>query len=196
MAPEKPPDPVAVAIETAGILERLGIAYLAAGSLASSAHGEPRSTLGIDIVADVRADHVPEILRSFGTDYYVDEDAIREALRSGSSFNLVHLSTAVKVDIFVAGDDPFDAERLARRQRLVMWPDPPREVYVDRAEYIVLRKLEWYRRGGEVSDRQWRDSVGVLRLQGDRLDTALLEHWAGRLGVTDLLQRARSEARG
>jgi hypothetical protein len=194
MAPDRPPDPVAVAITAAEIFERLGIPYFAGGSLASSIHGEPRSTLDVDFVADLRAEHVPALITAFGTDFYVSDTAIREALARGTSFNAIHLPTAVKVDVFLSGDDPFNQERLARRERARLWADPPREVYVDRAEHIVLRKLEWYRRGGEVSDRQWRDVLGVLHVQRGRLDEGRLDAWAERLHVADLLERARREA--
>ena len=194
MAPDRPPDPVAVAIATTELLERLGIAHFADGSLASSIHGEPRSTVDIDLVADVTPDHVLALTAAFGEDFYVSEDAIREALRLGTSFNAIHLATAVKVDVFMVGNDPFNPERLAHRERARLLADPPHDVYVDRAEHIVLRKLEWYRRGGDISERQWRDVLGVLRVKRGQLDEARLDTWAARLGVADLLERARRDA--
>lgn len=165
-----------------------------AGSLASSVHGEPRSTNGVDIVADMEAQHVTPLLAALGDRYYVSADAAQEAVRQEAAFNVIHLGTAVKVDVFVAGRDPFDAERLTRRERVRLGSDEPGELWVDTAEYTVLRKLEWYRRGGEISDRQWRDVVGILRAQGSRLDRERLDVWASRLGVGDLLERAQREA--
>ena len=195
MAPDRPPDPVAVALTAAGVFERLGIVYFASGSLASSIHGEPRSTEDIDFVADLKPAQVGPLLHALTTEeFYVSEEAMREALRFTTSFNAIHRPTAVKVDIFVAGDDAFDAERLARRERARIWADPPGEAYLDTAEHIVLRKLEWYRRGSEVSDRQWRDVLGVLHVKGKQLDAARLDTWARRLGVADLLERARQQA--
>ena len=193
MGPDRPPDPVQVALAVAAVFEQLGIPYFAGGSLASSIHGEPRSTVDIDFVADLKAAHIAPLLGALAGTFYVSEEAMREALRYGTSFNAIHLPTAVKVDVFVAGRDAFNAERLAHRRRERLWNDPPGELFVDRAEHIVLRKLEWYRRG-EVSDHQWRDVLGVLKVKGEQLDAARLNTWAERLGVADLLERAREQA--
>ena len=111
---------------------------------------------------------------------------MRGTVAAGESFNAVHFASAIKVDFFVAGDDPFEAERLQRRERIEM---PNGAVYVDTAEHTMLRKLEWYRRGGEVSERQWRDVQAIARVQGDRLDREHLRLWATRLDVLDLLER-------
>jgi hypothetical protein len=194
MAPDRQPDPVAVALAVARVFDQLGIRYVVGGSLASALHGEPRSTLDVDFVADVRPEHMEALVAALAPGFYVSDTAMRDALHAGGSFNAIHLVTAVKVDVFPVGDDAFDAERIARRRRAVVWADPPAELYVDAAEYTVLRKLEWYRRGGEVSERQWRDVVGVLRVRKGSLDAALLDRWARRLGVADLLGRARATA--
>jgi hypothetical protein len=194
MTPDRQPDPIGLALAVAGILERLGIPYLVGGSLASSIHGEPRSTNDVDFVADVRPNHLAPLRDALLEEFYLSEEGMREALQFGTSFNAIHLPTALKVDVFIAGADRFNAERLACRQRVLVRADPPGELFMDTAEHSVLRKLEWYRRGGEVSDRQWRDVLGVLRAQGDQLDGARLDTWARRLGVADLLERARGEA--
>jgi hypothetical protein len=194
MAPDRDPDPIALALVVTGILERLGVPHLVGGSLASSIHGELRSTNDVDVVADLRDDQVAPLLAALQPDFYVTEEAMREALRLGTSFNAIHLPTGVKVDVFVAGGDSFNAERIAARQRVRVRADPPGDLFVDTAEHTVLRKLEWYRRGGEVSERQWRDVLGVLHAQHGQLDVARLDAWAERLGVADLLARAREQA--
>jgi len=179
-------DPIEIATDTGARLDALGVAWVIGGSIASSVHGEPRSTQDVDMVVALLVRHVTPFARAMGPDYYVDADALRLAVTTGGSFNAVHFASAIKVDFFVASDDPFEAERLERRQRIEM---PNGALYVDTAEHTLLRKLEWYRRGGEVSERQWRDVQAIARIQGDLLDLEHLRLWASRLGVLDLLQR-------
>lgn len=195
MTPGSFPDPVAVAVAVADRLAKLNIHYLIGGSFASSLHGEPRSTNDIDFVVDMNASTARRFAESLGADFYVDADVAVEAARTGGSFNLVHIATAIKVDLFVAGSDPFDRERLRRRQFVRLeTAGSSTMLHVDSAEDIVLRKLEWFRRGGEVSERQWRDVIAVLGAQR-QLDLAHLERWANQLGVADLLARAFAEAK-
>lgn len=190
MAPGALPDPVAVAVIVGRQLETLGVPYVVGGSLASSLHGEPRSTNDVDIVADVDQATARLFVESLGGDFYADALAATEAVRTGGSFNVVHIESAVKVDIFVAAADPLDRERLRRRRRiLVNALDEQATLYVDTAEDVVLRKLEWYRRGGETSERQWRDVLAVIRVQ-QHLNDGYLRAWADRLGIADLLVRA------
>jgi hypothetical protein len=178
------------------VLEGLGVRYLIGGSLASSVHGETRSTNDVDVRVDFHSEHVEPFVEAIRGDYYVSESAVRAAVESGYHFNMIHTNAAVKVDLFLAGSDPFDLERLDARQPLQLPTEPETRVYVDTAEHSVLRKLEWFRRGGEVSERQWRDVVAILRIQGSRLDRPRLGMWAPRLGVADLLDRAFQEAAG
>jgi hypothetical protein len=193
MPPEGLPDPLRVALAVAAIFERLGVPYVTAGSFASSLHGEPRSTDDVDMVADLRPAQAHPLTAALGPEWYVSIEAVRDAIGHGTSFNAIHLPTGVKVDVFVVGTDPFDAQRVARARVVRVGAEPGAELRVDTAEYTVLRKLEWFRRGGEISDRQWRDVVGIIRTQGARLDRAELAAWAGRLGVSDLLAQALDE---
>lgn len=183
-------DPVAIAIDAGARLDALGVPWVTAGSIASSLHGEPRSTMDVDMVIGLRSQDMEALAKALGNDYYVDVDAMRAAVKSASSFNAVHLASTIKVDFFVTGDDPFEAERLASRLPVEM---PAGVLYVDTAEHTLLRKLEWYRRGGEISERQWRDVQAIARIQGDRLDREQLRRWSGILGVTDLLERVLNE---
>ncbi len=194
MAPDGLPDPLRVALAITGILERLGVRYVTAGSLASSVHGEPRSTDDVDLVADLRAAHATPLVTALRGEWYVSEETVRDAIARGASFNAIHLASGVKVDVFVVGEDAFDAHRVARGRTVRVRAEPGAVLRVDTAEYTVLRKLEWFRRGSETFDRQWRDVVGILRAQGAGLDRGELATWGERLGVSDLLARATAEA--
>jgi hypothetical protein len=118
---------------------------------------------------------------------------MRDAIRRHSSFNVIHLETMFKVDLFVAKPRPFDRSQLARRQLHVLSEDPECHAYITSAEDIVLSKLEWYQMSSGVSDRQWRDVLGVLKVQGERLDHTYMHRMATELGVSDLLERALRE---
>jgi hypothetical protein len=187
-------EPIEVTLAVAAVLERMGIEYLVGGSLATSLHGLPRSTLDVDIVADLRVSHLGGFVAALQADFFVDSDMVRDAIRRRSTFNILHLATMFKVDIFVVGADDLLATELARKERMRVREEPPAMVFVASAEDMVLQKLLWYRAGGEISDRQWGDVVGVLKTQGPRLDLAYLRLWAARKEITDLLERVLAEA--
>ena len=143
------------------------------------------------MVVDMHQADIDRFIHAMGAECYVSRDAVVEAVSAGGSFNVIHIPTAVKVDIFVAGSDAFDRERLTRRIPVTFSDGDDRvALFVDTAENTILRKLEWYRRGGETSERQWRDVTAVVNTQASRLDQAHLRVWATQLGVEDLLARA------
>ena len=193
-ATELPSEPVRVLLEVAGILDRLGIEYLLGGSLASSVLGEPRATVDIDLAIVLPEASIPELVAALDPAFFVDPEAVRRAVQRGTSVNVLHRETMLKVDLFVLGDAPFDHEQLGRRVRVEVSPDSSQLVSLSSPEDLVLRKLAWYRAGGEVSDRQWRDVLGVLKVQRGRLDLAYLERWAHELGLADLVERALRES--
>ena len=179
-----------VTLDVINVLEQLKVPYLIGGSLASTLHGFSRTTLDSDLVADIRPEHVPMLVQQLGASYYISDTAMYDAIRHRSSFNLIHLTTMFKVDIFLPKARQFDRDQMRQRRQYVVATDPERTAYVASPEDTILAKLEWYRLGGEVSDRQWRDILGVIQIQGDRLDLRYLRQGAVGLGVADLLQRA------
>jgi hypothetical protein len=164
-------------------LEELGIAYMIGGSLASSAYGEPRLTNDIDIVADLKLEHVSGILSKFMPgEFYVDEVAVREALAGEGQFNIIHPSSGYKVDIFVCGQDKFGRSQIARRRRLEA-PDGEHAFFAS-PEDVILKKMQYFQIG--QSERQIRDIAGMLRVQGDQLDRDYIRRWASEMGLTEV----------
>ncbi|HLG19392.1 MAG TPA: hypothetical protein VI895_06195 [Bdellovibrionota bacterium] len=188
------PEVIQVALQVAQSFEQFKIPYFVVGSVASSILGEPRSTNDVDIVAQLSEVRAKEWIVWAEKDFYVSETAVIEAIRRHRAFNLVHFSTALKIDIYCAGDSAYEGEQLSRRRLVPVVKDAATSLVMSTPEDVVLNKLCWYRKGGEVSDRQWRDVIGVLKVQSDRLEFSYLGNWATNLAISDLLRKALAEA--
>jgi len=177
-------------------LEQLNVPYYIGGSIASSVYGISRATMDVDLVSELKSDHVKFLVQALQKDYFIDENMILDAIENKSSFNLIHLSTMIKIDVFISSGRMFDKTSFSRRKqdKLSEESDSVR-VFLCSAEDIILSKLEWYKSGGSVSDRQWNDILGVIKVQGELLDKKYLLKWAEELGVEDLLEKAFTEGK-
>jgi hypothetical protein len=175
-------------------LEELGIRYFAGGSVASSIHGIARYTQDVDIVADVKAGQAETLAAKLSVNFYADAGQIRDAIEHDRAFNLIHFSSGFKIDIFPLGEDMFHERELERSERKIWNADVEHtlEIRVASAEDTVLAKLRWYERGGQISDRQWTDVLGIAASR--TLDREYLRSWGPALGVADLLEKLLSEA--
>lgn len=187
-------DPIAFIRKLAGLLEPLEISYFVGGSVASSLWGESRYTEDIDLVIELSRSQVQPLVQAFLSQgsYYISEIAIEEAINSSDaskSFNVLDNETLEKADLFVLKDEPFAQSKMARR---VLWELPEGSIHLCSAEDIILQKLLWRR--GSQSEKQWRDVLGVLKVQGAFLDYGYLGEWAARLKVDDDLAQAFVEA--
>lgn len=190
----KIPDILEVTLKVVAALENLKIRYYVGGSLASSAFGVARSTLDVDIVAEMSLDQATALEHLLKNEFYVDADAIKRGIEEKSSFNLIHLESLLKVDVFVLKDEPFSQQAFSRRAEKPVSEEPEQKLYFPTPEDIILIKLDWYRCAGEALTQQWKDVLGVLKVQGERLDLNYLKLWAKELRIMDLLQKALEQA--
>jgi len=187
-------EPLLVVARLARTFEALAIRYVVGGSLASSLYGIPRATQDVDLVAEIELPQVEALANSIAGEFYVEAGMIRDAIQRRASFNVVHLATMFKADIFIPPGDPWSHQELSRaRGEQFDTPDGTVRIRFASAEDTLLHKLVWYRLGNEVSDRQWGDVLGVLKVQSGSLDRDYLELWARLLNVSDLLGRARQQ---
>jgi hypothetical protein len=171
-------------------LEELGIPYMVSGSAASSFHAFVRTTQDGDLVVALGPDAIEKFATAFAPEFYLDRASIRRAVQMGGSFNLIHLESSLKIDFFTLRERRFSQQEFARRQPRFLLKGSSVPAYVATAEDTILAKLEWFRTGGEVSENQWKDIIGILKIRAGGLDLAYLRKWARELQVEDLLDKA------
>ena len=186
-------EPLQITRRIAVFFEKLKIPYYVVGSLASSLHGIPRATADVDLMADIKEQHVQSLVNSLQSDFYVDEDRIRMAICDRSSFNVIHLSTMFKIDVFLSKNDDLSREEMSRREKYQVTEEKGQDLYLASAEDIILSKLQWYKEGGCVSERQWNDVKGVLRIVDKKLDFIYLRDRAKKRGLKSLLDEVLAQ---
>ncbi len=188
------PEPISVTIQVTKVLEELGIPYLIGGSLASTIYGMVRTTQDADIIADMKPVHVQPFITALQTEFYLDEAMIADSVLHNSSFNIIHRQTMFKVDVFIPPETAFQISQRFRARKLIIVNQPEISAYFASPEDTILAKLEWYRKGNEVSERQWRDVIGMLKVRAGDLDLEYLKKWAIELDVGVLLEKALKES--
>lgn len=163
-------EPVVVVAKLASVFDGLKIRYVVGGSVASSVYGIPRATQDVDLVAEIKLPHVEAFTSALAEEFYVDADMIRDAIQRRASFNVIHLATMFKADVFIFQGDSWSREEMvrARTERFVL-PEGPVSVRFASPEDTLLHKLVWYKLGNQISDRQWGDVLGMLKVQGELL---------------------------
>lgn len=187
-------EPIEVTLIVTGVFETLDVPYLIGGSLASTLYGMVRTTQDSDIIAEMRLEHIQPFTSALEADFYLDQEMIVESIQRNSSFNIIHRDTMFKVDIFIPRPRPFLESQLARARRQTFTLGKDVSAKFASPEDTILSKMEWYRMGGEVSDHQWRDILGVLKTKAGDIDLEYLHQWARELKVSDLLERALIQA--
>ncbi len=174
---------------------QLSIPYYIGGSIASSLYGIARATMDVDVVADIALSNVSSLYGLLEKQYYIEEQMIRDAIQKGGSFNIIHLDTMIKIDVFTRTKDPYSQSAFTRRlkDRLVEH-EQDSDFYFSSPEDIILSKLNWYEMGNRVSERQWLDVLGVIKVQGESLNMEYLTNWAKELRLYGLLQQAFADA--
>ena len=177
------------------VFDQLGIAYFIGGSFASTIHGLPRATRDVDFIADIKAKHVDSFVAALEPEFYLDAKTVRAAITHQRSFNVIHLDTMFKADVFVLASTQWAQNQLRRRElKPISAEGVSHAVWTCTAEDIVLQKLLWFEKGGKVSRQQWDDILGVLKVKASTLDFEYLRQWGAELGIASLLQEALSEA--
>lgn len=174
-------------------LNRLNVRYYVGGSVASSLHGAARSTLDVDLNAELDDSSAMQLVTSLQAEYYVSEVSVRDAVRNRSCFNLLHYASSYKVDIFVSKNSLFDQSVLSRAVESMLGDPVAIAVRIATPEDIILLKLDWFRLGDFASERQWNDLKLVTKLHGQRLDSRYLQHWVNELGLHELWEMLMSE---
>ena len=177
------------------ILQQLDIAYAVGGSLASSIYGKVRFTEDADITVEPFDNQADKLIALLSSDYYISKEAVYQALKQQGTFNVIHLDSAFKIDVFVRKDTAFEKRFMARRKSIRLSDSLKKEFAVISPEDIVLLKLLWYREGVFSSERQWNDVLGILTVQAERLDFDYLKKWAAILEISELLEKAVAESK-
>ena len=166
-------------------LKNASIEYMITGSMALAVYSTPRMTRDIDMIIQVSPEDTGMIVNLFRDDFYIDETSVRQAVQSRGMFNVIHNESIIKVDFIVRKDEEYRTLEFSRRQQIEIEGVP---VSVVAPEDLILSKLVWAKESS--SELQQRD-VSQMLAQLEDLDNDYLEQWSEKLGVEELLKKAR-----
>jgi hypothetical protein len=172
-------------------LEKLRLSYMITGATGAILYGHPRLTNDLDLVLELPAAEIPRLHAAFADDdFYVpplEVIGVEVARRQRGHFNLIHHETGYKADIYTMGADPLHRWALPLRRRMVYAAG---EISVAPPEYVILRKLEYFREGG--SAKHPSDIKAILQTCADSLDQASLRSWIDRLGLDETWKQVQA----
>jgi hypothetical protein len=174
-------------VQVVGALEQLGIPYVVVGSFASTYWGRPPTTHDADLVVEIDPQQATQLADLLVGDFYAPAFMIEEAVRKSDQFNVIHLKTGFKVDLWPRKDTEYDRTSFYRHLTGTIFD---RDMQILSPEDVILSKLRWYR-AAPVQDRQLQDAVDVYAAQAGFLDDQYLDRWAAELGIADLLREIR-----
>lgn len=175
-------------IKIAHCFNHLNIPYFVTGSIASIAYGESRFTNDIDIVADIKREHIPQLMKCFPEDeYYLSEESIKNAIYYRVQFNIIHPESGLKVDVVIKKMGEFDKTRFSRVNSFKM-----DDVAVNFAspEDVILKKMEYYKMGG--SEKHLRDIMGMIKISSELINFEYVEAWVSKLHLTEIWETIKS----
>jgi hypothetical protein len=163
--------------------DKIGIRYFLTGSIASMFYGEPRFTNDIDVVADVKREHIPLLIESFPSDkFYISEEAIMDAILHKYQFNIIHPASGLKVDVVIAKDDDYDKGRFNRLKKVSLAKEASAKMAAP--EDVIIMKMRYYKEGG--SEKHLRDIASMVKISGDEIDRDYIEYWTERFNLWDI----------
>jgi hypothetical protein len=171
---------------------QLGAPYMVSGSVAATLYGEPRFTNDIDLVVFLSRDHISRLVSLFSSEVFycppVEVIRIESSRERRGHVNLIHIPSGYKADLYLSKEDPLHIWGMSRA-RVVRVDEEP--VHLAPVEYVIVRKLEFYREGG--SEKHVRDIRGMLSLSSASIDFPSLLRWIEEYGLREFWNRV-SEA--
>jgi len=170
--------------EVAGKLNKANIPYMISGSVAMNFHAQPRMTRDIDIVIVLSQGNIQSFIDTFKSEFYLEEETIREEVKRSGMFNLIHNKYIVKIDFIIQKNDEFSHAAFERRLKIDI---DGVKIYISSAEDLILAKLNWAK--DSMSEMQLRDVANIKNFAKD-IDYSYIDNWVKKLGLQEIYKKA------